>query len=216
MKILKLRFKNINSLAGEFEIDFTNPQYNAEGLFLISGPTGTGKSSILDAICVALYGKTPRIPSITASTNEVMSLGTTDCFSEVEFEVSGTKYRSTFSQSRNRKGELAAPKYLLEDLTQGKVICQQKKEWDKKINSISGMDYDRFVQSVLLAQGEFKKFLEANPNERATLLEKITGGEIYTLISKAVFERNKLEQQKLDMLKQEASLIKTLSDEEKQ
>ncbi len=59
MKIVNLKFNNINSLSGENEIDFTDPVFTHEGLFAITGKTGSGKSSILDAISLALYGKTP-------------------------------------------------------------------------------------------------------------------------------------------------------------
>ncbi len=65
MRILELRFKNLNSLAGEWRIDFTHPEYESSGIFAIVGPTGSGKTTILDAICLALYGQTPRLGKIT-------------------------------------------------------------------------------------------------------------------------------------------------------
>ncbi len=87
MKILQLRFANLNSLYGEWAIDFTQRDYTADGIFAITGPTGAGKSTILDAICLALYARTPRLDSIGPSTNEIMSRQTGSCFAEVTFET---------------------------------------------------------------------------------------------------------------------------------
>jgi len=94
MKILKLRFKNLNSLAGEWSIDFTVPEYTSDGIFLISGPTGAGKSTILDAICLALYGRTPRLRNISKTTNEIMSRPTGVCFAEVVFGTDAGRFRA--------------------------------------------------------------------------------------------------------------------------
>ncbi len=79
MKILSLQLKNLNSLYGEWFIDFTDKTYQNDGLFVLSGPTGAGKSTILDAVCLALYGQTPRLGKITQTNNEVMSKHTADC-----------------------------------------------------------------------------------------------------------------------------------------
>ena len=82
MRILHVRFKNINSLAGEWSIDFTNPDYLSNGIFAIAGPTGSGKTTILDAICLAIYGKTPRLERINKNTNEIMTSQTGECFAD--------------------------------------------------------------------------------------------------------------------------------------
>ena len=103
MKILQLRFKNLNSLYGEWCIDFTSPEYLDNGIFTIAGPTGAGKSTILDAICLALYGRTPRLKSISKSTNEIMSRQTGECYAEVTFETQAGKFRCHWSQHRARK-----------------------------------------------------------------------------------------------------------------
>ena len=93
MKIIELRFKNINSLYGEWLIDFTNPEYISNGIFALTGPTGSGKSTILDAVCLALYGRTPRLNRITKSENEIMSRQTGECFSEVTFESQEGRFK---------------------------------------------------------------------------------------------------------------------------
>lgn len=94
MKILSLEFENLNSLKGRWKLDFTEQPFTDSGLFAITGPTGAGKTTILDAICLALYHRTPRLGSVTHTNNEIMTRGTAECFAEVEFEVKGIAYRS--------------------------------------------------------------------------------------------------------------------------
>ena len=93
MLIERIRFKNLNSLRGEWEINLSDPVIASEGIFAITGPTGAGKSTILDAICLALYGCTPRLKDISASENAIMSHGTGDCFSEVTFSTRKGRFR---------------------------------------------------------------------------------------------------------------------------
>ena len=100
MKILSLRFKNLNSLYGEWTIDFTHPQFLTDGIFAISGPTGAGKSTILDAICLALYGRTPRLERVNQSTNDIISRKTKECFAEVVFASDKGTFRCFWSQTR--------------------------------------------------------------------------------------------------------------------
>ena len=72
MRILQLRFQNLNSLVGEWQIDLADPAFTADGIFAITGPTGAGKTTLLDAICLALYGSTPRLGRVTNSSNEII------------------------------------------------------------------------------------------------------------------------------------------------
>ena len=87
MRILRIHFKNLNSLRGEWIVDLTHPAYASEGIFAITGPTGSGKTTLLDAVCLALYGATPRLDRVTKTTNEIMSRHTGECFAEVTFET---------------------------------------------------------------------------------------------------------------------------------
>lgn len=202
MKILSVRFANLNSLRGEHLIRFDESPFTDTGLFAITGQTGAGKSTILDAITVALYGRVSRYGSDTP--NEIMSRQTGECFSEVEFQVQNTVYRSKWSLRRARNkasGTLQPSEMELHNVTEDKIIEGDKKtEVVKHIEAITGLDFQRFTRSVLLAQGDFAAFLKAKENERAELLEKMTGTEIYSIISIRTFERNKIEQEKLQQI----------------
>ena len=217
MKILNLRFKNLNSLYGEWEIDFTAPEYISDGIFAVTGPTGSGKSTILDAICLALYGRTPRLKSVNNSSNEIMSRQTGECLAEVTFETMSGEYRCQWSQQRARKkadGKLQGAKHEISNAATGDVIASKKREVDKKVEEATGMDFDRFTRSMMLAQGGFAAFLQATADERAPILEQMTGTEIYTNISKKTHEKRSEERSKLELLKAETSGISTLTEEE--
>ncbi len=192
MKILNLRFNNLNSLYGEWEIDFTTDEYISDGIFAVTGPTGSGKSTILDAICLALYGRTPRLEKVNNSGNEIMSRQTGECFAEVTFETMSGKYCCQWSQHRARKkadGKLAVAKHEISDARTGDLIASKKREVAENVEKVTGMDFDRFTRSMLLAQGGFAAFLQADSDERAPILEQMTGTEIYTDISKMVHEK---------------------------
>jgi DNA repair protein SbcC/Rad50 len=217
MKINKLRFKNLNSLVGEWSIDFTSPEYVSDGIFAISGPTGAGKSTILDAICLALYGCTPRLDKISDSTNEIMSRHTGECFAEVEFETGQGTYRAHWSQRRARckaDGSLQQPRHEVSEVATGIVLASQLRSTACEIVEKTGMDFGRFTQSMMLAQGGFAAFLKATGSERAPILEQITGTELYSQISVHVFKQQKSEKEILDLLKAESSGIMLMSPEE--
>lgn len=217
MKILELRFKNLNSLSGEWFINFTTPEYVSDGIFAITGPTGAGKSTILDAICLALYGRTPRLKSINKSSNEIMSRQTGECFAEVIFETQAGQFRCHWSQRKARKradGNLLDSKHEISDAVSGQILESKKREVANSIETRTGMDFDRFTRSMLLAQGGFAAFLQAAPDERAPILEQITGTEIYSEISKRVHKRQRDEHGKLELLRAEITGIVILSGED--
>ncbi len=147
MKILSLRFQNLNSLKGEWKIDFTQPPFSEYGLFAITGPTGAGKTTILDAICVGLYQETSRLGPITPANNELMTRGTTECLSEVEFEVKGKAYRAFWGMKRARgkvDGKLQPATVELAEVESGKVLANQLKKKGELVEAITGLDFGRF------------------------------------------------------------------------
>ena len=215
MKILSLRLKNINSLKGEWKIDFTSPDFADNGLFAITGPTGAGKTTLLDAICLALYHQTPRLHIISQASNELMTRHTPDSLAEVEFEVKGEGYRAFWSQRRARNkhdGKLQPVQVELAQLD-GTIITSKVNEKLNKVSEITGLDFARFTKSMMLAQGGFAAFLEASDNERAELLEELTGTEIYGEISRRVFERTRVKQEQLKLLQARSEGMQLLEDE---
>ena len=191
MKIKKLEFSNINSLAGEWTIDFESPAFANKGMFCIAGPTGSGKTSILDAICLGLYGATPRLGAITGASNELMTYGAMSCYSKVTFECGGVVYTAHWKQHR-ASGSRKLQKYnwQLTNETMGTQVfsSSDQSEFRDVIAGVIGLDFGQFTKSMMLAQGEFNKFLKCKENERAAILEKLAGDSIYRKIAVAVHD----------------------------
>jgi len=189
MRLIKLSFKNLNSLVGTWSIDFDHPAYRGDGIFAISGPTGAGKSSILDAICLALYKASPRLKEVTKGSNELMSRGTGDCFSELTFETRGRRLTARFAQSRahsHAEGALQDATWTLSE--NGRLISDKARDTKIQIEAVLSLDFDQFTRAILLAQGNFAAFLKASPAEQADLLEKMTGTEIYQQIGEEIHD----------------------------
>lgn len=219
MKILSLRLKNINSLKGEWKIDFTQSPFSENGLFAIIGPTGAGKTTILDSICLALYHRTPRLQTISANTNELMTRGTADCLAEVEFEVKGKAYRAFWSQRRSRDkvdGKLQAAQVELAEMSDGTILASKVNDKSQLIQSLTGLDFARFTKSMMLSQGQFAAFLNADTNDRAELLEELTGTEIYGQVSVRVHEHFTEKKHTLAELKAKADGVELLDTEQRQ
>jgi DNA repair protein SbcC/Rad50 len=214
MRLLAVRLQNLNSLSGTHEVRFDVEPLSAAGVFLITGPTGAGKSTLLDAMTLALYGRAARYGNDKA--DEMMSRHTAECLAEVDFETKGEKLRATWRLRRARgkaDGKLQPVERRLANAVTGEILAEKSAEMDRLIEERTGLDAQRFLRSVLLAQGQFAAFLKAKPNERAELLEKITGTEIYTELSKLAFETYKAKDEQVQRLKAALGAVTVLDDE---
>lgn len=217
MRLIELRLKNLNSLKGEWHIDFSDPAFLNEGVFAITGQTGAGKTTILDAICLALYAQTPRIETISKSSNEVMTRQTADCFSEVVIEIDKIRYRCRWGQRRARNkadGNLQDATHEIANADTDKILESGLKKTKSHIQDLIGMDFNQFTRSIMLAQGSFAAFLKSDIGDRAAILEKITGTAIYAKISLNVHEKKRSEEDVLGKLQVGVNSLSLLNIED--
>lgn len=233
MKILAIRGKNLASLEGEFNIDFRTEPLNSAGLFAITGPTGSGKTTILDAMCIALYEKAPRLDNVknkvdkddksrhitNNSAKTFLRRGAGDGYAEVDFiAVNGNEYRARWSVSRKRKGsktEFSNASYDLFNLCTGEYTSYSKaQEYKDTITSLVGLTYQQFTRAVLLAQGNFSAFLKAEENEKGMILQALTGTDIYSRISGIIYARCKQAKSDLELIESKRNALSIKSQEE--
>lgn len=214
MKLNRLIIHNIASIA-DATVDFAAPPLASADIFLIAGKTGSGKSTILDAICLALYKKTPRLDSnrmegkifdegrkragagdpkkaipVNSELN-LLSRGAGEGFARLDFcGNDGAQYSAVWSVARankNPKKALQAPRWSLENLDEG-IVYTRDVDIKSEIARAVGLNFDQFCRTTMLAQGDFAKFLNSKDDEKAAILEKITGTEIYKRIGQSIFD----------------------------
>jgi exonuclease SbcC len=203
MKILKININNIHSLKGvQPEINFVEGILGNAGLYAITGQTGAGKSTILDAITLALYGKTNRHGNDKPS-DEIITRNQKEAYSEVTFEVNDVVYMAKWNAAFTKNGTLRSDIRQLYRIDGNDLIllADKIKDVDQKIEEVIGLKYEQFTKSILLAQNNFSAFLKARPDERAEMLSKITGTQIYEAISKKVFEQTKALENEINILR---------------
>lgn len=215
MRICKIAFKNLNSLKGiHEELDFTCPPFSESNLFAITGETGAGKTTILDAITLALYGKVARGCDI----KDITTYGAEESFAKVEFKASGKIYCAIWRQykTKGKNTDFKIQRELLDAETNLSIIDTQKlRETQQKIDQLTRLTYEQFIRSVLLPQGQFAAFLELDDkNTRGELLEKITGYSIYSELSKRVFENTRLKEQTIKEIENNLNALKLFEEAE--
>ena len=233
MKILAIRLKNLTSIEGMVEVDFTAEPLHSAGIFAISGPTGAGKSTLLDALCLALYDKAPRFATSVESVNladvgdnqinqsdvrNLLRRGTSDGYAEVDFlGIDGRRYRSRWSVRRTRNkisGSLQPQTMEVKELDTEKEFQGTKKELLIQLVELVGLTYEQFTRTVLLAQNDFATFLKSKGAAKAELLEKLTGTGVYARISQEVYARNKAAQEEVTLIQNRMNVIELMPEEE--
>ena len=233
MKILAIRLKNLTSIEGMVEVDFTAEPLHSAGIFAISGPTGAGKSTLLDALCLALYDKAPRFATSVESVNladvgdnqinqsdvrNLLRRGTSDGYAEVDFlGIDGRRYRSRWSVRRTRNkisGSLQPQTMEVKELDTEKEFQGTKKELLIQLVELVGLTYEQFTRTVLLAQNDFATFLKSKGAAKAELLEKLTGTGVYSRISQEVYARNKAAQEEVTLIQNRMNVIELMPEEE--
>jgi exonuclease SbcC len=238
MRILAIRGENLASLARSFEIDLVRGPLAGAGIFAIIGPVGAGKSTLLDALCLPLFDRTPRLsgrggaPVGDDSDDRADWLRAHDprtllrrdaggARAEVDFVGrDGVRYRASWSVRRARRradGRVQDQELLLTDLDRGAVVASgRRSDVLAAVQQRLGLDFAQFCRSVLLAQGDFAAFLRASADERARLLETLTGADVYRRLSKAAHERARGHERELALLQAQAAAQAPLDDAERQ
>ncbi len=233
MKILAIRGKNMASLEGEFVIDFRSEPLKSAGIFAITGNTGSGKSTLLDTMCIALFNESPRTKKVVDSaqlpdtqtetiqesdTRNILRRGCTNGYAECDFlALDGKEYRARWSVHRadnKPEGRLQSATHSLLCLTDNIKLSGTKTELLKMITELLGLTFDQFSRAVLLAQGDFATFLKAKSRDKSEILEKLTGTDLYSQISKKIYTKSKEAASNLAQIASRIEEITLLSDEE--
>ena len=187
MRPNRLKMLGIGPYATEVDIDFT--RLNEEGLFLITGATGAGKTSIFDGITYALFGKTNF--DDTEKKNGIICDYITEgektkAYVEYEFELDGIEYRVRRTPAYeyvNRNGKLSKKSESAE-IEYGDKIKTKKSEVDKFIEKdVIKLEYSQFKKIIMLAQGSFSEFIKSNSNDKSKILRQIFDTDIYERVS---------------------------------
>lgn len=231
MKILSIRIKNLASLSDEHFIDFESAPLAHAGLIAIVGKTGAGKSTILDAMCLALFNRVPRLKDsdgklkdvdgselLTNSPLTVLRRGTGHGFAELCFIAQDQKrYLARWEIKRAREnpnGKLQSVQRHLKCLTDGVVLADKAKAADEKVKQITQLSFEQFTRAVLLAQSEVTAFLKARDSERGELLEYLTNSSIFAKIGELAFRKTADIAKQRKQLEEFLGHIEILSDEE--
>lgn len=230
MILQRLKIHNIASIE-DAEIDFSAKPLSDADVFLIAGKTGAGKSTILDAICLALYGTTPRMHNtemqgyVKDAENDVrinnpgqmLRRGTAEGSICLDFTGNnGCAYEASWSIARARRKPNGKLQNRVWSLLRDDWKSPLTKEADIKaeIRAAVGLDFTQFCRTTMLAQGDFSKFLNSKDADKASILEKITGMAIYARIGRKIHEITADRKNDLDRAKLAGEGILILSDDD--
>jgi DNA repair protein SbcC/Rad50 len=235
MRILAIRGRNLASLAGDFDIDFAAEPLAGSGIFAITGPTGAGKSTLLDAVCLALFDEIPRLRAAPArgqlgvgddkaikpgDTRAILRHGTAEAYAEVDFAMpDGASYRARWAVRRARgkaDGRLQAPDHSFLRIDTNERMGGTRGETKAAIAAVIGLSAEQFGRAVLLAQGDFEAFIRSDADDRAHLLERLTGSEIYTTLGRRAFEKARGLKEAIDALGRRIAELNGLDDTRRQ
>ena len=230
MILQQLQIHNIASIE-DATIDFEAQPLADSEVFLITGKTGAGKSTLLDAICLALYASTPRLENTSMQGEmrdnekdikikdpvQLMRRNTGEAFVRLTFTGSnGVHYEAQWSVARARNkvtGKIQNKKWALRNLDTDFTYTKDK-EIREEIALAIGLDFKQFCRTTLLAQGEFTRFLNSKDDEKAEILEKITGVDAYSRIGAKIFEQTVEKKKIWEDSQQKIEGIQILNDEE--
>ena len=234
MKLIKVIIYNLASLEGLHEIDFESEPLRSADLFSIVGETGSGKSTILDAICLALYGTAPRFEGAlnfkyyhgeavnknqSLSPNDprnILRRGTKSCSAEVWFQArDGEYYKAVWSCSFARTNYKDEERRFYRLKREGTLLKEDKElpirekgsRGNTGLDRVIGLDYNQFTRTVMLAQNSFANFIKAKDEDKAILLEKLTGTRIYSVIAEKINAFYKEAKTAKDELKNEVDAL---------
>ncbi len=235
MKIEKITICNLTSIEGEQVIDFTQEPLRSAGLFAITGNTGSGKSTLLDAICLSLYGSAPRFEDVkktagikgkreeaklaagkqqqtpSYSTAHILRRGEKQGYAKVTFcATSGERYEASWSVRQKSSGELARASRALQRIQadgQGERWTEEK-SLQEQINCAVGLTYEQFTRTVILAQNSFASFLQAKDEDKAALLEKLTGTELYGRVGQRIYNATQQARREADLISAKAQTLR--------
>ncbi|MGB0707436.1 MAG: AAA family ATPase, partial [bacterium] len=214
MRILRLHLQNVHALRNQWTIQFDQfPLYEA-GLFAITGPTGGGKSSLLDAMIVALYGRVPRYGHNTPT--ELMTRHTAETLIELDFAVQQGCFRARWNLRRARgqaTGRVQPARHELQNLDTNQTLDLRSSDVPKEVEKLTGLNMERFLRSVILPQGDFAAFLRAKEKERGELLEELTGLHVYSELSELAFSCSRESREALEKLQQQLGTLPLLEEE---
>ena len=236
MKIKRLIIHNLASIE-DAEIDFSARPLMGSDVFLICGSTGAGKTTILDAIALALYDDTPRLNNYqgglqkiadpsnpdtemgVSDTSQLMRRNTGETFVTLEFTGSnGFDYSITWERHRAHK----KPNRALQDkqwaLTKfipgaSDIVFTRDTDIKAELAQAIGLKFNEFCRTTMLAQGQFAKFLNCKDDEKSEILEKITGVQIYSRVGRKIFEKAKEKEDACRQIDDAIRAIDILGDE---